>query len=499
MKRVLKPILATLLAISLLFGPAASFAPTQVVFAKDGITNLSYTFTNLDGQTVSTENTGKSLKLLVFGKTTSTDCQTTVRNIAESSWSTGSDAECVFIDIGNASASALKSFSSEYGKGRLRVCADSGSQTNNLAMWDYYRTYNEYALGGNAKLPVCVFIDKNNCIRNVTTSAQKKYELNIAIQTFVSLGSGSNSSDLASHEQDFIKDVTDDFDPSSYNTVPDKQKKLENLAEISAQAKSIVSGKNTDEEKLKAIHDWVATNIAYDMESYNANDIMAAADPVHVFKTKRAVCAGYSQIMRLMLTSVGVPCLCVIGYGAGLGTSGSISVGTDLSESNHEWNLVFVDGSWKIVDATWDSQNAYYGPGDYRNKSGQAPTRKYYEISPTEFSKDHYSMYVSTYDYNDNDSKSDAFISVSRTQISSKKNTWRLTFVKTPNEWMRLKTHESSDGSTIIAVKKGAFKKCKNLQHITIVANDEALYKKLVKQIKKSGLKNVTFTYECDN
>lgn len=58
------------------------------------------------------------------------------------------------------------------------------------------------------------------------------------------------------------------------------------------------------------------------------------------------VCEGYSYMMCLLLSKVGIPTYYSIGYS---------------DNELHMWNNVNIDGNWYHIDATWDdSENAYY-------------------------------------------------------------------------------------------------------------------------------------------
>ena len=52
-----------------------------------------------------------------------------------------------------------------------------------------------------------------------------------------------------------------------------------------------------------------------------------------------ALCEGYSKTFAYLCQSVGIPCVCVHGYGNG---------------GDHMWNMVQLDGEWYHVDVTWD-------------------------------------------------------------------------------------------------------------------------------------------------
>ncbi|GGD47876.1 transglutaminase domain-containing protein [Paenibacillus nasutitermitis] len=88
----------------------------------------------------------------------------------------------------------------------------------------------------------------------------------------------------------------------------------------------------TGQEKVKAIHDWIVLNLAYDndLARYTAYEALTYGE---------AVCQGYSLLMYRMLTSAGIESRIIEGK---------------VGEISHVWNLVKLDSRWYHVDATWD-------------------------------------------------------------------------------------------------------------------------------------------------
>ena len=103
----------------------------------------------------------------------------------------------------------------------------------------------------------------------------------------------------------------------------------------------------TDLEKVKIIHDWLVRNIEYStgadgLSGYNAYGALV---------NNKAVCQGYSMLMRAVLDDLGIPCVYAV---------------QEISEDDrHMWNMVQVDGLWYHVDATWDDG----GNGKYATPS----------------------------------------------------------------------------------------------------------------------------------
>lgn len=94
-------------------------------------------------------------------------------------------------------------------------------------------------------------------------------------------------------------------------------------------------------DKIKAFHDYLINNSVYDKA--RAEDIESGNDESTSNSHKAtgplidgiALCSGYSDAMKIYLDKLGVP-------------------NYKISNSNHIWNLVNLDGKWLHLDLTWD-------------------------------------------------------------------------------------------------------------------------------------------------
>ncbi|MBQ9609086.1 MAG: transglutaminase domain-containing protein [Lachnospiraceae bacterium] len=208
-------------------------------------------------------------------------------------------------------------------------------------------------------------------------------------------------------ERDFLNRINAEISPNDCNGYPTWYYKMlysdeTTINEIVNTAKNVTKNCSSDEEKVKAIHDWIATNIAYDYENYLNGTIENPADPIWAYNNKRAVCSGYTRLARVMFASVGIPCLDINGFASGASVGGgNLSPNTDYTNENHAWNAVYVNGSWKILDITWDSQNKYYGANSDKNVLNQSPKYRYYGIPAELISENHCSFDVIYTDLDD--------------------------------------------------------------------------------------------------
>jgi hypothetical protein len=92
---------------------------------------------------------------------------------------------------------------------------------------------------------------------------------------------------------------------------------------------------------------WVAKNIRYDLKESRVNDRNKIAR--EVLEDRTAVCGGYSRLMKKLCDNVGLRCYYVSGYAWG----GFFEHYLSQDKNRHAWNVVHVDGEWKLLDATW--------------------------------------------------------------------------------------------------------------------------------------------------
>ena len=114
----------------------------------------------------------------------------------------------------------------------------------------------------------------------------------------------------------------------------------------------LVRDTGDDRTRVKRIHDWIADNVSYDVERFFAG-YAGATGYEEVLRTGRAVCAGYATVFDVMCQRADIEAVEVSGYGRGYGFS--LFERENVTESNHAWNAVSIDGKWHLVDTTWDA------------------------------------------------------------------------------------------------------------------------------------------------
>lgn len=90
-------------------------------------------------------------------------------------------------------------------------------------------------------------------------------------------------------------------------------------------------------EQIKIIHDHIINNTEYDsLKSTNTLDTTYKSNTAYgVLIEGYGICSGYSDAMKLFLDKLNI-----INY--------------KISNDQHIWNLVYLDGEWLHLDLTWD-------------------------------------------------------------------------------------------------------------------------------------------------
>jgi len=99
-------------------------------------------------------------------------------------------------------------------------------------------------------------------------------------------------------------------------------------------------------ERVKALHDFATSWLAYDAEAL-ARDAIPSQQAADVFAARKAVCAGYARLLVALGAVTGDRIIYVVGRAR--------VRGEDLDGAGHAWNAVEIDGAWYLLDATWDA------------------------------------------------------------------------------------------------------------------------------------------------
>lgn len=134
---------------------------------------------------------------------------------------------------------------------------------------------------------------------------------------------------------------------------------------IISRAHQITDGIDSAYGRAKAIHDWVADNIYYDVDAERSDNIMIGnnlfIDAVGTLNKQTSVCQGYADLTVALLRASGIPARTVIGYAlTGVDEEWDQEKVSGSAGQNHAWVEAYLGNRWVLMDPTWDSRSIYY-------------------------------------------------------------------------------------------------------------------------------------------
>ncbi|GIQ67188.1 transglutaminase domain-containing protein [Xylanibacillus composti] len=114
--------------------------------------------------------------------------------------------------------------------------------------------------------------------------------------------------------------------------------------DVIEKAAALTEKLETDEEKIKAIYQYVVSNITYDYEKAKSVKSGYIPSVEQTYESKSGICYDYAAIFAAMLRSVDIPTKLVMGHRS------------DISEY-HAWNEVYLKekDEWRTIDTTYDA------------------------------------------------------------------------------------------------------------------------------------------------
>lgn len=176
---------------------------------------------------------------------------------------------------------------------------------------------------------------------------------------------------LAKGQQN-IDPTTFDYSKADSIALNFPKKKYKSYTELVA---PLTKNLQTDHEKFRVLFRWITDNISY---SYGNR----SGDADKVVKSEKAVCIGYSTLLKEMCVSAGIECEIIIGYSK----TNINDIGKKLKETNHAWNAVKLYDKWYLLDVTWAT--SYYD--DKKRKFVKSYNELYYLTPPDFFVRKHY-------------------------------------------------------------------------------------------------------------
>lgn len=153
--------------------------------------------------------------------------------------------------------------------------------------------------------------------------------------------------------------------------------------ELQQLANRITADFNSEEEKVKALFNWVTRTISYDTKLQHSKklqqSIYTSEENViaHVLRRKKALCGGYAFLFERLCSAVGIKSKVIHGWTKIQGVPFRRT-----KNPKHTWNAVWLKGSWQYVDLTWAVSHG----------KPQQPNRFWFLTPKTDFDRSHVAM-----------------------------------------------------------------------------------------------------------
>jgi hypothetical protein len=151
------------------------------------------------------------------------------------------------------------------------------------------------------------------------------------------------------------------------------KKKYKNIQEI---VYPLLEGIETEHEKFRTIFRWITENIEYNRAA------ATVADADKIIRKNKAVCQGFSNLLKEMCDLAKIPCEVIVGY-----TKTELrDINKKLGKTDHAWNMVKLYGKNYLVDVTWATSKYNV----VNRKFIKEFDEHYYLTPPDKFIIDHY-------------------------------------------------------------------------------------------------------------
>lgn len=151
------------------------------------------------------------------------------------------------------------------------------------------------------------------------------------------------------------------------------KKKYKNVSEI---ALPLTEKLKSDAEKFRAIFRWITENIEYNKSA------SGSAEAEKVVRKNKAVCQGFSNLLKEMCDAVLIPCEVITGFTK----TDYKDIDKKLKKSDHAWNSVELGGKKYLVDVTWATSKYNVVARKFVKEFDE----HYYLTPPEKFILDHY-------------------------------------------------------------------------------------------------------------
>ena len=205
----------------------------------------------------------------------------------------------------------------------LQNYTDDVKNKDELLNYIYYviNTGSDYADGECAK-------EYTDCVKDLSMLANDEAKLSL-INNFV-------------HPYNSFKTISFTYNErGEFSLIIEHMYSDEEITEINYvvenKVNELINDTMSSEDKIKAIHDYIINTTEYDtLKTKNINDETYKSNTAYgVLIQGYGICSGYSDAISIFLNKLGIK-------------------NYKISNDTHIWNLIYLNGVWVHLDATWD-------------------------------------------------------------------------------------------------------------------------------------------------
>lgn len=185
------------------------------------------------------------------------------------------------------------------------------------------------------------------------------------------------------------------FSQEIYTATHLNNKTLKEPLTLNELAQKLTSPYHQEIDKVRSIFIWIADNISYNVRprynpenTYEDVNDTGALKPLServaegVLKKRIAFCDGYARLFKTLCDYAGITSELITGFAK---TNNNLKKADPVFRSNHRWNAVMIDSTWRLLDVTWASG---YISGS--NEFVRHLDDRYFLSHPKDFIRDHY-------------------------------------------------------------------------------------------------------------
>jgi len=253
---------------------------------------------------------------------------------------------CALLTIVFSNINIEKAVAAAYSPGKVTTVTSNVLTNETITV-----TGNAANFNSGPSVDAATLADFENAIGDAVSTCQESLTINYT--GGAPIGTGSIGTLLSNYVKDVMQTAGHDYEKNilfswsfSYSTPLPSFTVTYNFAYLETQAQrdavttkvntiiaSIITQGMTDEQKEKAINDYIVSTVAYDttLKEHSAY--------AGLFGNQKTVCQGYALLAYKMLTTAGLNARIVTGK---------------VGSTGHAWNYVNISGNWYQLDTTWN-------------------------------------------------------------------------------------------------------------------------------------------------